>query len=448
MSRLRLAELVDLEARLLEEQGEPEEVRRSRYRQLGRRLAEQAPIPQEPAGLLQALLRLDPRPSGPGRRFESALRLLQTLLAILGLLTGGAASLALFDNSGRHPVNVLTVLAALVATQLLLLLLLVAALLPRSEPRASGPVAHLLRSGLTGLLRKLGVAEQADAIQDRLDAHRGLLRWLLLRTAQVFGIAFNVGALACAFYRFAGTDISFGWSTTFQVDPAQVQRLTEALATPWAWLAGAATPSPELVRATQYSHLEGHYLAPSTGTAGAWWPFLVVAVVVYGLLPRVAAFTLASVRVRSILDATPARNPDLARLAEWMGAPLVSTRPEGPDPAPYTPSARGADTEAPLPPRGAVCELLNPDAAARLTERFGWTFAPGDGHPLVAVVSAWEEPTKGQVRRFQGRRGRDLIVLLHDSQGRSDPRRDRILERWKRDLPKALDGVRVRVEPL
>src|SRR5262249_49812499 len=132
MSRLSLGDLVDLEARILEERGEPEEVRRTRYRQLGRRLAEKGPLPEDPAALLpQALLRSAPRPDAPGRRFGTALRLLHTLLSLLGLLCGGSLTLGLLQNSAGQPVNILAVFAALIGTQLLLLTILLIALLPR-----------------------------------------------------------------------------------------------------------------------------------------------------------------------------------------------------------------------------------------------------------------------------------------------------------------------------
>src|SRR5579864_7383107 len=98
MTPLSLGELVNLEARILEDRGDSEEVRRTRYRQLGRRLAEQGPLPEDPGELLKALLRLDPRPDALGARFESALRLFQSLLAILGLLAGGTLSLGLLHG--------------------------------------------------------------------------------------------------------------------------------------------------------------------------------------------------------------------------------------------------------------------------------------------------------------------------------------------------------------
>jgi hypothetical protein len=52
------------------------------------------------------------------------------------------------------------------------------------------------------------------------------------------------------------------------------------------------------------------------------------------------------------------------------------------------------------------------------------------------------------LRRFSNLRGRLLVVALYDPSGRNDARRANILNRWKRDLPKALDGVQVRVESL
>ena len=107
------------------------------------------------------------------------------------------------------------------------------------------------------------------AIQGRLDAHRGLLRWILVRAAQIFGIAFNVAALAGCLYRIAVTDIAFGWSTTLQLDATSVHRLAEALSGPWSRITSHGTPSLDLVRLTQYSHLEGKYIVHGAGDRSA-----------------------------------------------------------------------------------------------------------------------------------------------------------------------------------
>lgn len=448
MSRLSLADLVDLESRFFAEQGDPSEVRRARYRQFGRRLAEKGPLPAQPADLLRALLKIDPALHAPGKRFEAAVRLLQTFVSMLGLLCGGSLSLGLLHYSGEHPVNVLTVLAALVGTQLVLLAVLIVAMIPRKEARASGPVQNLLHAGLDWLAARLGMAQHPLVVGERLDAHRGLLRWILVRTAQIFGVSFNIAALAGCFYRFAFSDVAFGWSTTLPLDANDVRRLTDALATPWAWFSKHGVPTAELVRMTQYSHLEHRYVlhgadSRSLGPAlvGGWWIYILYSLLFYGLLPRLLALEIAGWRVRGILASTPTRNEAFVRIAEWMRSPLVDTRPDGADPAPLVVGAAPGAAEPALPPAGTACELLDGDP--KLLERYGWTFGPGADRPLVAVVSAWEEPTKGQLRRFADHKARLVIVVLHDHSSKDDPRRAKIRDRWKRELPRIVDRVRV-----
>ena len=463
MSPLSLGELVDLEARILEEQGDSEEVRRSRYRQLGLRLAEQGPLPEDSASLLKALLRLDPRPGAPGRRFVAALRLVHIVLAVLGLLIGGSLTLGLIQNNDKHPANVLTVAFVLVGTQLLILALFIVALLPTGHRRASGPVQHLLLGFLQWTLRRLGVEDKVLALQDRLDAHRGLLRWSLIRATQIFGVAFNVAVIATAMFRFSTTDIHFGWSTTIGVRPETVHRIARMVALPWSWInRGAFDPALSMVLKTEYSHLQGKFLRAESedwslhaADLFAWYNFVVFAVFAYGFIPRLVFLMTSSLRVRYILADTPRNNVDLARLCEWMRMPVVSTRSEGPDPAPHTVPGEPSAQEPPLPPTGSRCELVAgaPSGAEQaLRNRFGWTVATGPDGPLVAIVSAWEEPTKGQLRRLADLRSRltnrILIVGLFDPAAKIDARRDRIRDRWKRDLPRALDGVRTRVEPL
>jgi hypothetical protein len=212
-----------------------------------------------------------------------------------------------------------------------------------------------------------------------------------------------------------------------------------------------------MVRATQYSHLQGHYLHYHDPILNmfAWYGFVLFAVFTYGFIPRFFFLMVASLRVRHVLADTPRNNVDLARIGEWMRSPVVTTRPVGPDPAPHTvPSGASAD-EPPLPPTGSRCELLDgapAGAEQALRNRFGWSAGKGPDGPLVAVVSAWEEPTKGALRRLGELRAkltnRILIVALFDSSPLDDPRRVRILDRWKRDLPRGLDGVRARVEAL
>ncbi len=470
MSGLGLGDLFDLEVRVLEERRENEEARRNRYRNLGRRALEQGAKPEDPAALLRGMLRLEPQPRTAGAKFEAAVGAFQTLLAIAGILLGASLSLGLLHYSGEHPVNVLNALAALVGTQLVLLLFLLLALIPKR--RSHGFLRALLRKLVSRAMHD-AAPERLRVLEERLDAHRGLLRWLLVRAAQTFGVAFNLAALAGCLYRVVFSDVAFGWSTTLHLNATTFHAVAKALSAPWGWLFPNAVPSLDLVELTQYSHLEGKYLLRHAGersvhpsVVGGWWPFLLLSIGTYGLLPRLLVLSLSALRVRSILEQTPFRNEEFRRLVDWMKLPLLSTSASE-SAAPAPPPAGGApDQEPPLPPPGTSCDVvldgspaLSREALDRLVrERFGWTvsgvLAPGQAPtssegPLLVVVSAWEEPTKGNQRPLQGLPKDRLVVvgLFNPGEG-GDPRLGKIRERWKRHLRSALGDRLLRVEAL
>lgn len=477
MSGFGLADLFDLELRTLEERGEGEESRQSRYRSLGRRIQDSGGVSDDPGALLRSMLRLGPSAETPGSRFESAVGRLNALVALGGVLLGSTVSMGLLHYGGEHPVNVLNALAALVGVQLVLLVLLAFALIPRSRPPSPGVVPGILRLGLRRISRGV-LGDRANRLEERLDAHRGLLRWLLVRSAQVFGVAFNLAALGGCFYRILFSDVAFGWSTTLHLEPGALHGIVKALSAPWAWIFPDAVPTRELLELTQYSHLEGKYLARAAGerslhpwVVGGWWPFLLLSVGTYGLLPRLAMFAFSSLRLRTILLETPSRNEEFRRIVDWMRLPQVRTTAPGPD-APSPPAPVGTfDGDPALPPRGSTCEVaadpalgLSRETLDRLVrDRFGWTIAavldagdfasPGSSPdvPLLVVIPSWEEPTKGHQRPFHHLPpGRVVVLGLLDPSGASpaDPRLANIRKRWKRDLETSRAGLRLRVEPL
>ncbi|RPH43208.1 MAG: DUF2868 domain-containing protein, partial [Planctomycetota bacterium] len=454
-----LSDLFDLEVRTLEERGDPEEVRRTRYRSLGRRVLDQNVPSDDPAALLRAMVRLDPSAPTPGDRFQAAFAWFQTLLAVAGALFGATLSLGLLHYGGPHPVNILNVLALLVGVQLALLLLLFIALFPRDRSRVPGPVQGLLRMGLRWIAGRLLPQTGPDRLrllEERLDSHRGLLRWMIVRAAQLFGVCFNLGALAGCAYRIVFSDVAFGWSTTLHLEAGTFHQIAQAMG----WAYPPAVPTGEVVALTQYSHLEGKYLLHAVGArsanpsiVGGWWPFLLLSLATYGLLPRLAVFGVSAFRVRRILDETPERNEEFRRLVDWMRLPVVSTLA---DPAAILPPSVPAGSSAAdpdLPPPGTSCELRlegAPNLARdvverRIQERFGWTVSTGG--PLLVVLSAWEEPTKGNQRLFQNiPAGRLVVVGLLNPSSNGDPRLEKIRDRWRRYLQGT--SLRLRVESL
>src|SRR6185369_4562910 len=153
----------------------------------------------------------------------------------------------------------------------------------------------------------------------------------------------------------------------------------------------------------------------------------------------ILVLTIAELRVRGILRETPARNEEFRRLVEWMKLPLVTTSAEGTATAPPAPAGAPSGNDPALPPPGTACEIVVDGSLSReaidrvVRDRFGWTTSASPDAPLVIVLSAWEEPTKGNQRRFQTVPAERLVVLglfNPSANGTDDPRLARIRDRW------------------
>jgi hypothetical protein len=143
-----------------------------------------------------------------------------------------------------------------------------------------------------------------------------------LSCSQSFGVFFNLGALAVAFYLIAFTDLAFAWSTTLDVEAATLERVTHGLSRPFAVVWHAAVPTPELIAATQYFRAEGGHVA---GSSAPWWRFLVACIALYGLLPRVAVLLWARFRLRAAVRTAFQKVPGVAALRDRLESRLVET---------------------------------------------------------------------------------------------------------------------------
>lgn len=280
-----------------------------------------------------------------GQRVEGAVHVGTTLLSVLGVLAGSSATAAVFRFDGGEPVNVLQVLGLLVGLQLVMVVLTVVVMLPASW-RAWVPGLRGVQEGLAamsvGRLLAAAVRLLPQRYREALDRARGLggvherlfgqvYRWVTLRAAQHFGVGFNTGVLATAMALIIYTSLAFGWSTTLDVDVAQVYRLTQAVSLPWWWLE-QARPSAELIELTRYFRTAGgagYELGPEFDprVPGGWWPFLVMSVVVYGLLPRLGLAWWAGRRMRAAVREAVAMLPGMAELEQRVWGHEVVTTP-------------------------------------------------------------------------------------------------------------------------
>jgi len=277
----------------------------------------------------------------PGEAFAETSRLLGYGLFILGGLSGIGLAFSLLTYTGTAPLNISVYLGTTVFVQILLLLLLGGLLLIRLlRPRlfytsvVYSVLSHL-SIALTGKLKQRIMTSLSGARREGLSATLGLVRgkkqiygslfyWPIFTSAQLFGIGFNLGILGTTLLRVFGTDMAFGWQSTLQVSARVVHGIVNWLAVPWSWLV-----PPELAHPT-LAQIEGSRLVLKDGIYHlatpdlvAWWPFLFLAVLFYGLLPRIVLFFFSWTTQRYLLDKIGLTHGACDQLVDRMTTPQV-----------------------------------------------------------------------------------------------------------------------------
>jgi hypothetical protein len=398
-----------------------ERVRRDRAIALGIKHA-------EPLGRVRAWWRSvarDASASGLGARLDRLRTVVTIAMAVLGSVTGGAVALTAFAYDGSEPVNVVRLLALLVGTQLVLLaftLLLLPGrilglrhihdLLTALNPGAwAAAVFQKIARAPPGVTRLFdGHAPRAAAVR--------FAKWQVLYWSQTAAVAFNVAALVAAIMLVTFSDLAFGWSTTLDADPAAVTRVVQRIAWPWSTLVPLAVPSADLVEQSQFFRLEGSAVpASAPRTLGAWWPFTILALVTYGLVPRLVLLMLAATRLRAATKRLLLDDPGVTALLDRMVSPEIETAAAEHDVAPplevglpptalrpITGSAHALIWEDSLPADAvrdyarlhfglAVTSVTKAGGGELLIDRAALEQLAADAEqPLIVFTPAWEPP--------------------------------------------------------
>jgi hypothetical protein len=253
------------------------------------------------------------RDSLPGLALDHAVRCARGLAAFGGLILGGGLAGTLLTYHGAEPVDVTSFVLATLGTQwLLLALLILRALWSRREPVGRAGF-HPVRSIATGLVNWLAArfqhlggetrqtwAARLGTLEKLHRLHSPLAVWAGVVVTQIFAVAFNAGVVAVLLMRVTTTDLAFGWQSTLKVSPEAVHRIASAAALPWSWYAPEACPTLAEVAGSRFEPSLGRrQLDPKA--ARAWWPFLLAAVVAYGLVVRLLLFVWAARRLRESL---------------------------------------------------------------------------------------------------------------------------------------------------
>lgn len=280
----------------------------------------------------------------PGRIWSELYKICWWTLLLLGLTTGAGISFSFLSYSGTQPVNVSMYLAIFVGLQILMLGLLGAAflyrLLWRLDLRSS--VLYTLLSGLMlrGILwlskyvgkkltgqQRLQIAAAQGLMRKKIQTHGTCFHWPAFTLLQVFAIGFNSGVLGATLLKVISADIAFGWQSTLQVSSQFVFTLVKAIAIPWSWFipGNYAYPSLEHIEGSQMILKDGIYHL-ATEALISWWPFLCLAVLFYGLLPRMLLLLFSLSLQRRNMARLQFKGAVCGRLLQRMTTPQISSQ--------------------------------------------------------------------------------------------------------------------------
>ena len=347
-----IKDLIDLEFFLHGDEGKDEETLIRRDRAIFLNIAS-PPAKHPPSrrylvrGWLEARKKDQQEPILPGTAFHETLALLKWIAFLLGLLSGGGIALSLLQYQGVQPVNVSGYVGLLIVLQAILLLLLGGGFLLRRFVRffrRKTLLASFWGALLYGLAKRTttsGLDRLPEGRRARLQATLGLLKsrrtvygslffMPVFMISQLFGLAFNIGALVATLTRVLTSDLAFGWQTTVQVGSEMVYKLVRILALPWSWLAPEGVGFPTLVQVENSRIILKEGIAHlATPDLVAWWPFLCLGIVFFGVLPRLALCLVTWMSRRIALKRLDFSHAACDSLVRRMQTPLLETTPQG-----------------------------------------------------------------------------------------------------------------------
>ena len=335
-----------------------------------------------------------------GARLDGIRVAITAIMALIGAALGVSVALAAFQYDGSQPVNVVRLIALLVVVPTLFLVVSLLLLPGRVvvlrglqdliAPLNPGALALAVFRRLARASPELGVA--FDWRAGRSGTSR-VAKWQLMRWSQVAAVGFNLAALVTAALLVTFTDLAFRWSTTLDADPEVVTRIVHAIAWPWHAFVPSAVPSAELIAESQFFRIDSRTLASGRALA-AWWPFTLLTIVTYGLLPRLVLLLVAGARLRAAERALLLDDARVTALLDRMASPAVETAAaeHGEQAAPPSSDAV-AYREATGRARAVIWEGCSSAAAARAHARSRL------GLELDVVVEAGGSRTLGADRQ-------------------------------------------------
>lgn len=249
----------------------------------------------------------------------SAARVMRLLAFVLGF--AGMTGFLLAGDKGL--INVFVFLLLFVLIQVVLWV--VSAVVMAMSLRGDAPVVFPLNPAIF-------VVEKSIPDMRYLRESRSVVRILLLRYGQEIGVIFTLGAVAAFFTVLGFKDFIFIWESTFDISNGLVQRFTTVLALPWASWHPDWTLTAQVIAESRYSPaLKVLSQAEIETMRGWWWPFLIMAMLCYAVIPRLILWILSRVFYVKLMRRSFVQYPGSEGILLRMKSPLVSTQAQEPD---------------------------------------------------------------------------------------------------------------------
>jgi len=306
----RVADVVALEAACMRVAGRggvppaPDSGMRDRLR---REVAGMGPVAARRRGL--SLWLAEAGDDGVGQRFEQARSLVAAAVGFWAVFSGVGVAVGI-ERAGGGAVHVVWFLAL---TLVVPWLVTVAGLLGRLWAGHKG-VLGWLGQGVSWLLRRWsGAGDWWDGSGEL----RRVIAATVMRLVYGAGVMFQAGAVAGLLGLVLFRHVEFYWeSTTTHAMGDALAWTVQVLSVPWAGWWPEAVPTPDWIAATQ--RLPGVALPADTGP---WWQFLLMALLFWGVVPRLLLWALGTWLERRLLGQLEFQSPACRRL--WRALTAV-----------------------------------------------------------------------------------------------------------------------------
>lgn len=245
--------------------------------------------------------------TGSGAKVTSATRLCGIFLLVGFFLLGVGVVRGMVSRvEGRAVLNIWVFLAGTIGVQWLILIVgAIGFLVVRFWIGGLGWLKELVSGGVRKLAGKVSPKAWRALVQGN-GRQPSALAWRLTRLLQLGGVGFNLGLMGGLFGVLWFTEVSFYWESSLsQFGGESLGQVTRVLAAPW----GGSGLGPEEVAGLR--RLPGN---PGDASWTAFYDFVFLALLFWGLVPRVLIWIAAIFKERKVLASLEFQDPEHRKL--------------------------------------------------------------------------------------------------------------------------------------